>query len=151
MEVRRDREDAREVFQETWLRAFERLESLREPRRLRSWLLSIALNLARQRLRRASPEPLDEACPEAAGTPGGVRVGEELEREELLERTREEIEALPPRQREVVRLRIQQGLSHGEIAALLGIREENARANYYQGLRRLRERFRDHLSGEDER
>ena len=48
----RQREDAREVLQETWLRAWADLARLREPERLRAWLLSIALNLARARRRR---------------------------------------------------------------------------------------------------
>ena len=54
-----DREEAREILQETWVRAFERLASLREHGRLRSWLLSIALNLVRERARRQRPVSLD--------------------------------------------------------------------------------------------
>ena len=46
------REELEELFQETWVRALERLGELREPGRRRSWLVSIALNLARERGRR---------------------------------------------------------------------------------------------------
>ena len=48
---------------------------------------------------------------------------------------------LPARQREVMDLRVNHGLSHAEIAALLEISEESSRANYYQALRRLRAAF----------
>ena len=48
---------------------------------------------------------------------------------------------LPPRQREVVLLRHYQNLSYAEVADVLGIREEAARANHYQGLRKLRQRL----------
>ena len=54
---------------------------------------------------------------------------------------REEIELLPPRQREVFDLRMNHDLSHSEIARLLGITEASSRANHYQALRRLRGRF----------
>lgn len=133
-----DPEEVREVYQETWVRALERLEELRDPSRLRSWLLSIAFNLQRQRLRRPRPEGLDEArVPEAP--PELDRV----ERDELRARVGEEVARLPEGQRRVVELRLQQELSHAEIAGLLGITPENARAHLYQGLRRLRERLRD--------
>lgn len=133
-------EDAHDVIQETWLRALQRLETLRDPARLRAWLVTIALNQVRQRLRRRTPptesnealaqEPDPEASSEAR-----------VARDEELERLRARVAELPPRQREVVDLRLNHGLSHAEIAVLLDIREDASRANYYQALRRLRASF----------
>jgi DNA-directed RNA polymerase specialized sigma24 family protein len=51
--------------------------------------------------------------------------------------------AAPPRQREVVDLRLNHELSHAAIAELLDIREDASRASYYQALLRLRTRFDD--------
>ncbi len=130
-----NREDAREVFQETWLRAFQRLETLREVERVRSWLLAIAFNLVQGRRRRAlarsglSPDEL-------AADPGDEPPA--LEQRERLELLRRGIEALPARQREVVDLRVNHELAHAEIARLLSISEEASRASYYQALKRLR-------------
>jgi RNA polymerase sigma-70 factor (ECF subfamily) len=132
-----NREDAREVLQETWLRAYRNLAHLREPARLRAWLLSIALNLARARHRRA-----DARVPEALGEPEPAVEDEhpaDLERGEELARLRARMAELPARQREVVDLRVNHELSHAEIADLLGISEEASRASYYQGLRHLRQ------------
>jgi RNA polymerase sigma-70 factor (ECF subfamily) len=70
-----------------------------------------------------------------------VDVGERLGEREELELLRERMRALPARQREVMDLRVNHGLSHGEIAALLSISEESSRASYYQALRRLRAAF----------
>lgn len=149
----RNLEDAREVFQETWLRAFEGLARLRDPGRLRSWLLSIALNLARQRLRRpaASPEEIDARGGGGLADREGEEAepGAELERREEIASLRVEIESLPPRQREVVDLRVNHALSHAEIAGLLEISEESSRANYYQALRRLRTRMGAGEPGDD--
>lgn len=126
----RDREDARDVLQETWLRAYERLGELRDRTRLRSWLLTIALNLVRARRKRAPELALDGDEPCAPAGEG------EHEHEELAE-LRARIAELPARQREVVDLRVNQELSHAEIAALLGITEEASRASHYQALKRL--------------
>ena len=65
----------------------------------------------------------------------------DCESRDALAAVRGEIEQLPPRQREVFDLRMNHGLSHAEIARLLGITEESSRANHYQALRRLRARF----------
>lgn len=137
-----NRELAREVFQDTWVRAFERLHTLREPDRLRSWLLSIALNLTRQLGRRPESVGIDgEDVTEPRDSAGGGSAG--LERGELRAALARAIAELPRRQREVVRLRVHFEESYAAIGRALGISEENARANFYQGLRRLRARFED--------
>jgi len=145
-----NRDDAREVFQETWLRAFEGLGTLREPARLRSWLLSIALNLARVRRRRwIERSALAVEGPDEPVGEDGVQ--HRLEADEELAALRRSIAELPARQREVVDLRVNHELSHAEIAALLGITEEASRASYYQALRRLREGLGAHAREEDAR
>lgn len=136
-----DVEDAKDILQETWISAYERLGTLREPERLKAWLLSIALNLVRSRARSPRREvPLEAVVGEGA-EPSAPRTPDPLVQAEGDERMRHELERLPPRQREVVDLRIAHGLDHAEIAALLGIREDASRANYYQAMRRLRERL----------
>lgn len=130
-----DREEAREVFQETWVRAFEGLAELRATERLRSWLISIAHNVLRQRFRRAAPLPLSAEVEEDSGELG---VGSELERAEFAERARAALGRLSERQREIFLLRVEQELSHAEIAELLSIQEENSRAHFHLAIRALR-------------
>ncbi|MCC6407745.1 MAG: sigma-70 family RNA polymerase sigma factor [Planctomycetes bacterium] len=131
-----DREEAREVFQETWVRAFEGLAELRATERLRSWLISIAHNVLRQRFRRTAPEPLS---PELELERGEHGVGAALERAEFAERARAALGRLSGRQREIFLLRVEQELSHAEIAALLEITEENSRAHFHLAIRALRQ------------
>lgn len=136
-------EEAREAFQEAWTLAFERLDSLRDPERFRAWLFSIALNELRRGARR--PEhvlPTRDAPHEPQDLRDAAREPAELAGERELERRlAEAIAELPPRQREVFRLRVTGGLAHAEIAALLGISEENARVHHHLAVRRLRERL----------
>jgi len=74
--------------------------------------------------------------------PSGEAGAEELlARAEQITLLRVRVAELPPRQREVVDLRLNHGLSHAEIAGLLDIREDAARASYYQALRRLKAGF----------
>lgn len=135
----RDREEARDVLQETWARALEGLPDLREPGRLRAWLVSIAQNLVRERGRRPRPLSVEAHLAEA---PAALDPGpSDCETRDAVAAVRDEIEKLPPRQREVFDLRMNHELSHAEIARLLGITEESSRANHYQALRRLRARF----------
>ncbi len=131
----RGAEEARELFQDTWMRAYQGLGHLRDPSRLRGWLLGIAANALHKRRRRAGAlafEPLGAFEPQARVDPL------QLEQSESAGRVRAAVAGLPPRQREVFELRALVGLDHGEIAERLGIREDNARANYYQAVRRLR-------------
>ena len=79
-------------------------------------------------------DPDQEPAPDGSGADSAAAAKDELA---ALGRW---IDALPPRQREVLDLRTHHELSHGEIASLLGITPESSRANYYQALRHLRAR-----------
>ena len=140
-----DPEDAREVYQDAVVKAYEKLGELREIERLRSWWLSIAMNLSRERLRRGGRRAEVEAGPELLGELAAEAepLGEALEREEEAGRLRAALDLLPARQREVCDLRLREGLSHSEIGAVLGITTEASRANYHQAVKRLRERLSD--------
>jgi RNA polymerase sigma factor (sigma-70 family) len=121
--------DADDCFQETFLSALRAYPKLRDASNLRSWILTIAtrkaIDNARARSRRAVPvETLPEvaARAEVDGDP------------ELWRAVRE----LPPMQRAAVVHRYVLDLPYGEIADALGITEEAARANAYEGRRKLR-------------
>lgn len=135
-----DRELARDVFQETLLCAFEKLGSLADAGRLRSWLLAIALNLTRQALRRGEGRGTVE-LPELVAPRGTAE--EAPERAELRAELSAAVSELSPRQREVVGLRIHFERSYAEIARELGISEESARASFYLATKRLRSRLAD--------
>lgn len=125
-------EDARDLAQETFLRAWSRLETFREGARFSTWLYTIALNLTRSELRKRKvrkdirPVSLDAAREADEGTNAdppdpGIAPEEAAGRRELYERARREIEALDPDSREVVVLRDMQELSYDEIATVLGV------------------------------
>ena len=139
------RTDAEDVVQEALLAAYLGLERLERPERFGAWLCAIAANLAKMRLRRCGGHvSFDEL--------GGRRFAadavdlrltpeEAVEAGELLELVRSAFEALPPRQRDVALLYYVDGLSCGEIAALLGSSTGAVRVGLHRARRELRRRL----------
>jgi RNA polymerase sigma-70 factor (ECF subfamily) len=137
-----DREEARDVLQETYLQAFRRLETYRAEAPLEVWLRAIALGRARdwkrvilRRLKRTTA--LTESS--ALVDPDLQNVRFEAEHEAL----RRALDALTHHQRAALLLREWEGRSFGEIAELLGCRESTARVHHT----RARERMRAALCG----
>ena len=133
-----NREDAADVLQDTFFRAFRALPRLPRRANHRAWLYRIAsrsaMNLARsQKVRRTLP--LDTAS-HLAESNGDV--------ENLMETRRlagclgDLVRALPVRQRIALLQRKYQGLSYREIAATLECSEQSARAHVYQAMTKIR-------------
>lgn len=147
----RTAEDARDLAQRTFLRAYEasRRTFRWGPRGsfpFRRWLVRIALNLALNHLRdenRWTRAPLEALGPQAAAEP---QAPEALERAEREVQVRRAVLRLPRRQREVLTLRIDAELPFSEIAAALGVTENAAKVSFHHATRRLRE-----LVSEEER
>jgi RNA polymerase sigma-70 factor (ECF subfamily) len=132
-------EDASDLLQDTFLRAFKAFPRLPEGANHRAWLYRIAhrqaLNLFRSRRVRKT-EPLDEAraLHDANGHP------ESLEETRRLARALGQvIRALSPRQRAALLLKKYEGLPYADVAAILGSTEENARAHVYQAMKKVRD------------
>lgn len=132
-------EDASDLLQDTFLRAFKAFPRLSEGANHRAWLYRIAhrqaLNLFRSRRVRKT-EPLDEAraLHDANGHPESFEETRRLAR--ALGRV---IRALTPRQRAALLLKKYEGLSYADVAEILGSTEENARAHVYQAMKKVRD------------
>jgi RNA polymerase sigma-70 factor (ECF subfamily) len=135
--------EARDLAQEVYLRAYQAFGRLREDSNHRAWLYKIATNCAYTALKRGQRQGqhnlglLEEVdripAAEAQSPEQQVIAGERLDR------LRREIAALPPKQQAAVVMRHLQGLDYAEIAEAISCSEDSARANVYQGLRRLRQ------------
>jgi RNA polymerase sigma-70 factor (ECF subfamily) len=136
-------EDARDVVQEAYLRAFRGLRRFRGDAQFSTWLYRITANCAttllakRSRLRQ---DELTDDAPLADDRPENDPALS-LDGQLLRERVNEALLALPPRLRAVVVLRDVYDLSHEAIAAELGISEGAAKVRLHRARRRLRERL----------
>ena len=133
-------QDAEELAQEMFVHAYLKVGQLRDPAKLFPWLKRMARNRSRNFLQRreAGVIPLSLANMERSS----VNPDEEILRQELIQTIMEAIEALPVRDRQVVRARID-GLSHAEISRRFGISRRASLSRLY----RARKRLADHLKG----
>ncbi len=142
-------EDAADLLQDTFLKAFKAFPRLPEGANHRAWLYRIAhhqaLNLFRSRRVRRS-EPLDEAreLQDSNGNPESLEETRRIARE-----LRWIIRALSVRQRAALILKKYEGLSYAEVAAVLGSTEENARAHVYQAMKKIRDGLKTMRSNHD--
>lgn len=137
-----DAQDAQDLTQETFLRAYRAFERLEPDSNVRAWLYKIATNACLTFLKRRGRERTVSL--EVSSLSGQTETPPEtVRRSELLREVAQAVEALPTRQRAAIVQRKYQDLSYAEIAASLGCSEDTARAHVYQGLRRLRAQFRD--------
>jgi RNA polymerase sigma-70 factor, ECF subfamily len=134
----RDEDDAEDLAQRAFINASERAGGWRGGS-FKSWLFRIVVNLAKNHLRDIARFDRGEEAHEREAAPAEADAQERLERAERHRMLRETIARLPPRQREVLLLRIDGDLPFAEIAATLGITEGNAKVNFHHAVRKLKE------------
>ncbi len=140
-------QDAEEIAQDTFVRAYGALEGYQSERiralKLTPWLMTIAVNVARNRVR-GKRLPIDDL--DGIDEPLANRFDEPervSERRDLSDRLAAALHALPPRYRAPVILRHVIGLSYDEIAEALDQPPGTAKSNVHRGIQLLREQLGD--------
>lgn len=133
-----DADRASDVAQDSFL------QLCRQPRkkveeRVRSWLFTVCRNRAMDILKkenrmRALSDDLAGKCESAAPRPGAA-----LERRETAGQAGAILEGLPVNQREVIRLKVQDGLSYREISEVTGLSVSNVGFLLHKGLKAIRD------------
>ena len=134
--------EADDLTQEVFLRAYGAFAHLRPDSNHRAWLYKIATHCAYTSLQKAQRQNARHVAlhDEIHAFPASENrsPAQQTIINEALEAVRREIAALPAKQQAAVVLRHVQGLGYAKIAHALDCSEDSARANVYQGLRRLR-------------
>lgn len=130
-------EDASDLAQDVFVRAFKGLRHFKGDSSLGTWLYRVSVNVCLNRAAVKKPmlAPLDAAPPadpRAIDPLGRVVQGEQAEV------VRRAISKLPPKQRATVMLRVYQELSHEEISRVLGTSVGAVKANFFHALGNLR-------------
>ncbi len=139
----RDREEAADIAQDTFIKAFERLQTLENGERFKTWVFTIARNETLDRLRRSKRvrpltvvgedgevEQLDVVDPDRLSDPSVA-----AEANAVASLVWEAAAGLDPRQLSILDLHLRQGLNSAEIAEVMGV----TRNNGYVMLNRLKE------------
>jgi len=135
-----DEDDAMDISQEAFVKAYFHLKSFREDSSLYTWLYRIVYNLCISHLRRKkivsflSFNHHDEDVEFDSKEPDPSDL---LERREILDAVNAAVDALPLKQRTVFILRQMEGLTHGEIAKIMGVTEGAVKASYFHAVRKL--------------
>ena len=144
-------EDALDLFQETWLRAYRAYPGLRSFDDVRAWLYRIAVNLCRNHRRarwREGRVVADSAAAAYVRQRGGGEDAEAPSRlssadgapglAEPLVALRQAIRNLPNGQRAALVMRKLNGFGYPEIGRALGCSEQSARARVYEAMKKLK-------------
>lgn len=141
----RNREDALEVAQETFFRAYRKIRSFQGGSSFYTWIYRIAVNLAIDAQRRQKRNPLDfrdsmdealEAQNEVAKDPFG-----DVHDRELGESLIKAINELTPEHKAVIVLRTIEGLSYKDIGEILGCSEGTVMSRLHYARKKLQEKL----------
>lgn len=131
-----DHDDAADLLQKTFVKAFTGLAGFEGRSTFKTWLYQIGINLAKNVYRdraQARLVPLDDVV-----IPKNPRTLETLIVREQQERMRKSLALLPEKQRLTVILRVQEGRKFEEIAEILKVTIGTAKANYHHAVQKLK-------------
>jgi RNA polymerase sigma-70 factor (ECF subfamily) len=141
-------EEARDVVQDAFLRAFRGLKGFKGQAKFSSWLYRITLNLCRDWMRRERRAPMvqvpegDDTLDLAEQMPSPDESVEDLvARREMSQAVARAMAELPEEQRMAILLKEYQGLTFQEIAEMLDCPLSTVKTRLYQGLSVLRRRL----------
>ena len=135
-----NREDAMDLAQEVFIKAFEHLATFRRESSLKTWLYRIAMNHCINHVKKHSQEFV-----EVTEYTGSVhsRVQDQLEEREQREHFRRLVKLLPPKQKAILEMRINEQLSYEEIARISGRSISTIKASVFFALEKLRKLVKD--------
>ena len=136
------REEVDELVQDTFVRAFNSLDSFRNDSSLRTWLFTILkrLLLDRKRAERRRKDVLEIDERDAATEYDAL---DAMVGDEMAQRVRDAVNGLTPMQREVFSLRVNEGMAYAEIAVAVGSTEGSCRVHYHNAIRLIKEHLND--------
>jgi len=144
------REEAKELTQDVFVKAWQALPGWRPEAAFSTWLLQIARNAALDQLRRRQVvrfAPLEEGLEVADEAPGPEARYASRQRQAQLERA---LRRLAAEHREILLLREVEGLAYGELASVLGIAEGTVKSRLARARRALLEHFDPHTGASHE-
>lgn len=153
----RDREEAKDLSQEAFLRAFTNMKGFDRQSSFYTWFYRILVNLCvdyQRRRKRVAWESIDEKADKISATNGMTGTTTSPDRDamarELSRRVEAALAALPPNQRKAFILKNHQGLSIREIAQIMQSAEGTIKVHVHRAVMALRRSLADFAEGEFE-
>ena len=129
------REDAMDLAQDVFVKAFEHLPTFRRESTLKTWLYRIAINHCLNHVKKHSQEFV-QVTEFTSSSKSSAQA--ELEHQEQRQRFRRLVKRLPPKQKAILELRVNEQLSYEEIAKISGRSVSTIKASVFFALEKLR-------------
>ncbi len=139
----RNHDDALDIVQECFLRAYEKWDNFRGNAKVSTYLYRIVMNLSYDLLKRKNRDSgleLKEGIVKDTSTYDGEK---EIRNRDLLKKIDEEIEKLTPKQKAIFILKTYQQLSYKEIAKISNSKIGTIKATYFQTLQKIRKNLKE--------
>ena len=140
------REEAADLTQDAFLKAYDRLHTFRAGRKFHPWLYTLSINVARDYLRKQKRQPKTSLRhPETIAETvfGDSNAVAEADRAAEIQSLFEVLRNLSLNDREALLLRFREGLKMKEIAEQLGLSVSGAKMRVQRGLHKLQEAWKD--------
>ncbi|MCB9742501.1 MAG: sigma-70 family RNA polymerase sigma factor [Alphaproteobacteria bacterium] len=151
----RDREEARDLTQEAFIKAFHNLSRFRRDARFYTWLYRIAMNVSIDHIRKHKKRQTSEFDEQIAtrDADGGIDEahrsmgdpGKELARKRLNQRIMDALDTLSPDHKQIILLREIEGFSYKEISDALEVPEGTVMSRLFYARKQLRKLLSDEL------
>lgn len=144
LRITMDPEEAKDIVQDTLIKIWNRRERLGEIESIEGFSLTICRNMAldRVRLLKGKNNPLDSGYAEKADN-----ASDPLEKTTLKDRisiVRQLLDSLPEKQKSCMQLRDFEGKSYKEIAAVMGITEEQVKVNIFRARQTVKQKIQEY-------
>jgi len=153
-----NRDEALDIAQESFTRAFEQIRQLKDPDKFSQWLFRIARNCWISNFRSDQSVLTESLTNDIDGQPSivdllsdhvavSIERGHRFEQNELRLILARALDALPAEQRETVVLKIYEGMKFSEIAEIAECPVSTVKSRFYLGLKELRKSLTDRPRG----
>ncbi len=137
----RNVDDAEEIVQETFVRAYLKRKTFKGKSTIYTWLFRIAYNLSLNFIKKRKPTL--ELHP---NIPADDSPGKQYERQEIAQKIDIAVKHLPPKQRTVFMLRFYENMPYKNIVKILKCKEGTAKALYHFAVQKLSDELGDLLT-----
>ena len=133
-----DSDDANEITQKTFIKAYQKMDTLDEPGKFSPWIYRVANNLCLDELKRADRRRVDKVADWSEHVGENQSPQKNLETSELSEFLQKALMTLPDEQRVVVIMKQYEGFTFREISEILQQSENTIKSRMYYGLKSMR-------------
>ena len=136
-------DDANDLLQNTFIKAWNNIDSFRSDSKVSTWLYRIAINEAIDFLRKQKQQMQDLSVDEAEAVANSLKADEYFDGSDIQLKLQTAISTLPPTQKAVFNMRYFDEMPYSEMSAITGTSEGALKASYHIAVQKITKFFND--------